>query len=60
MKLIDVTEAMNTWYDSWLEWQLAKKWSKELHPAWVRLATQIKRPEIRETHLFRLAHCTLD
>ena len=36
--------------DAWKEWQLAKKWSKARHPAWVHLATQRSRPEVRETY----------
>lgn len=36
--------------DAWQEWRRAKKWSKMYHPAWLYLATQRKRPEIRETY----------
>lgn len=45
-----------TWNDiaqivkAWLEWQDAKNWARKRHPAWVQLATQYKRPEIRETY----------
>lgn len=45
-----------TWNDinnlikSWFEWQDAKNWAKKRYPAWVQLATQYKRPEIRETY----------
>lgn len=34
----------------WLEWQDARCWAKAIHPGWVQLATQRKRPEIRETY----------
>lgn len=47
MKLINT---IDSWLDSWYEWQQAKKWSKMYHPAWLILATQRKRHEIRETY----------
>lgn len=50
MKQINVVEAVNAWFDSWVEWQMAKRWSKKYHPTWMYLATQRKRPEIRETY----------
>ena len=50
MKMTDITNSIDSWFDSWVEWQLAKKWSKKYHPAWLVLATQRKRPEIRETY----------
>lgn len=37
-------------YYLWLEWQDALTWAKMSHPIWVQLATQKKRPEIRETY----------
>ena len=47
MKIIDI---MDAYVDSWCEWRQAKKWSKARHPAWVHLATQRGRPEVRETY----------
>lgn len=47
MKLIDI---IDYWFDSWLEWQCAKRWSKRYHPAWLKLAMQMKRPEIKTTY----------
>lgn len=32
------------------EWQNAICWAKMYYPNWVKLATQRKRPEIRETY----------
>lgn len=34
----------------WSDWQDALAWAKITHPSWAQLATQIKRPEIRETY----------
>ena len=34
----------------WMEWQNAKYWAEEYHPAWVYLATQRNRPELREMY----------
>lgn len=47
IKLLELAESR---FDSWLEWHRAKRWSKKLHPAWLHLATQRKRPEIKETY----------
>lgn len=41
---------INNLIQSWLDWQDAKSWARKRHPAWVQLATQYKRPEIRETY----------
>lgn len=41
---------IETMVDAWREWQRAKKWSKDYHPAWVRLASQRSRPEVRKTY----------
>lgn len=32
------------------EWDRAVSWAKKAHPNWAHLATQMKRPEIRETY----------
>lgn len=53
MKKIDIVKIVDDmyfWNESWQEWKQAKKWSKMYHPAWLYLATQRKRPEIRETY----------
>lgn len=41
------------------EWQEAVSWAKVSHPSWVKLATQRKRPEIRETYRTKIirAYC---
>lgn len=33
---------------SWLEWQDAKAWANQYHPAWVEIATKSKSDEARE------------
>lgn len=35
---------------SWFEWKDILAWAKIVHPSWYELATQRKRPEIRETY----------
>ena len=32
---------------SWFEWQDAKCWAKDIHPAWVYLATNARHEETR-------------
>lgn len=32
----------------WLEWQDAKAWAKQYHPAWVEIATQSKSEDARK------------
>ena len=32
----------------WLEWQDAKAWAKQYHPAWVEIATKSKSEEARQ------------
>lgn len=32
---------------SWLEWRDAKCWAKDVHPAWVQLATKAKCEDVR-------------
>jgi hypothetical protein len=46
-------------YQLWLEWNDAIAWAKISHPNWVKLATQRKRPEIRETYRTKIirAYC---
>jgi hypothetical protein len=48
--IVEIVEGMYFWNESLQEWKRAKKWSKMYHPAWLYLATQRKRPEIRETY----------
>ena len=50
MKPTNIMKTMDAWFDSWCEWQMAKKWSKKYHPAWLYLATQTKRPEIKRVY----------
>lgn len=33
---------------SWFEWQDAKYWAKETHPAWVYLATKCRNKETQQ------------
>ena len=33
---------------SWLEWQDAKAWAKQYHPAWVEIATKSKSEDARD------------
>lgn len=35
---------------SQIVWDNAVAWAQMMHPSWVQLATQKKRPEIRETY----------
>lgn len=32
----------------WLEWQDAKCWAKDYHPAWLQMATKCKRKETKQ------------
>lgn len=43
----------------WSDWNDAISWAKINHPSWVELATQRKRPEIRETYRTKIirAYC---
>ena len=42
------------------EWDEAKEWAKTEHPSWVQLATQTRRPEIRETYRKKILRCYFD
>ena len=42
--------AFVSWFNSWLLWQDAKIWVKDVHPSWEYLATQTKRPELQEEY----------
>lgn len=46
-------------YRLWSEWNEALSWAKTYYPNWVKLATQMKRPEIRETYRMKIlrAYC---
>ena len=35
---------------SWLEWQDAKHWAKDCHPAWVVIATKARRENVRKMY----------
>lgn len=39
---------------SWLEWQDAKCWAKEYHPAWVQLATKAKNKDVRAIYIDKI------
>jgi hypothetical protein len=49
-----VKTAEQIWYvfkrklELWLEWQDAKSWAKQIHPAWVEIATKSGSEEARE------------
>lgn len=34
----------------WIEWQDAKDWADQYHPAWVRLATRARHEETRKIY----------
>lgn len=40
-------ERIWTAFMAWLEWQDAKCWANEYHPAWVQIATKSKSEEAR-------------
>ena len=40
-------ERFKKWLAEWIEWQDAKDWAKEYHPAWVEIATKSKSEEAR-------------
>lgn len=42
------------------EWQEAASWAKMHHPDWVKLATQRRRPEIRETYRKKIVRAYCD
>lgn len=44
----------------WFEWQDAVAWAKTSHPSWVQLATQRKRPEVRETYRMKIIRAYYD
>ena len=35
---------------SWIEWQDAKCWAKQYHPAWVQLATKARNEDVRKEY----------
>lgn len=35
---------------SWLEWNDAKCWANEYHPAWVQLANKAKNKDVRQIY----------
>lgn len=37
-------------YRKWIEWQDAKDWAREYHPAWVELAKKAKHEETRKEY----------
>lgn len=42
-----VMYAIKNKLESWIEWQDAKDWAKQYHPAWVEIATKSKSEEAR-------------
>ena len=42
--------AINYAIHSWLEWQDAKHWAKDCHPAWVVIATKARHEETRKEY----------
>ena len=54
--LLSVKKSMK----EWSEWQDAIAWAKINHPSWVELATQRKRPEIRETYRMKIMRAYYD
>lgn len=36
------------WFAEWLEWQDAKAWANQYHPAWVEIVKRTKNEEVRE------------
>lgn len=42
------------------EWQEAMNWAKLYYPNWVELATQRKKPEIRETYRTKIVRAYCD
>lgn len=47
-------------YRLWLEWQDALSWAKMYHPSWAELATQRKKPEVRETYRTKIVRAYYD
>lgn len=45
-----------TWYvfkyliHSWFEWEDAKAWAKQYHPAWLEIATRARHEETRKEY----------
>lgn len=37
-------------FGSWYEWQVAKAWAKDVHPAWVEIAKRSKSEETRTAY----------
>ena len=35
---------------SWLEWQDAKAWAKQYHPAWLEIATKARHEDTRKMY----------
>lgn len=43
-------DAVINYIREWNKWQNALAWAEVYYPSWAHLATQIRRPEIRETY----------
>ena len=37
-------------FHSWLEWQDARSWAKQYHPAWVQVATKARHEDTRKEY----------
>ena len=50
VKILEALYSMEHNMTLWMEWQNAKYWAEQYHPAWIHLATQRNRPELREMY----------
>lgn len=39
---------------SWIEWQDAKCWAKDIHPGWVIMATKCRNEETRQYYKIKI------
>lgn len=46
--------------DSWLFWLEARAWARDAHPSWEYMATQEKRPELREEYRKKIMEAYLE
>lgn len=57
---VNMWETIKRNFKEWFEWQNAIAWARMNHPSWVQLATQRKRPEIRETYRIKIMRAYYD
>ena len=48
--IVNALNSIEKFIQSWIEWENAKIWAELTHPSWLQYATQIRRPELRETY----------